>query len=70
MQHRLLVALDLLHYNVRKYGTISNTVAAATKLEGKIVWAAKPCLNTTYVLVAHPTLQVEPRMETECLLAE
>ena len=31
--------LDLLHQNVRKYGTISNTVAAATKLEGKIVRA-------------------------------
>lgn len=29
--------LELLHQNVRKYGTISNTVAAATKLEGKIV---------------------------------
>ncbi len=29
--------LDLLHQNVRKYGTISNTVAAATNLEGKIV---------------------------------
>jgi uncharacterized OsmC-like protein len=28
--------LDLMHYNVRKYGTVSNTVAAATKLEGKI----------------------------------
>lgn len=28
--------LELLHKNVRKYGTISNTVAAATKLEGKI----------------------------------
>ena len=26
--------LELLHSNVRKYGTISNTVAAATKLEG------------------------------------
>jgi uncharacterized OsmC-like protein len=26
--------LDLLHKNVRKYGTISNTVAEATKLEG------------------------------------
>lgn len=26
--------LDLLHSNVRKYGTISNTVAAATKLSG------------------------------------
>jgi uncharacterized OsmC-like protein len=31
--------LDLLHYNVRKYGTIFNTVAAATKLEGKMVRA-------------------------------
>jgi uncharacterized OsmC-like protein len=31
--------LDLLHYNVKKYGTISNTVAAATKLEGRIVRA-------------------------------
>jgi uncharacterized OsmC-like protein len=31
--------LDLLHQNVRKYGTISNTVAAATKLEGKILRA-------------------------------
>ncbi|MEX0693780.1 MAG: OsmC family protein [Rhodospirillales bacterium] len=28
--------LDLLHKNVRKFGTISNTVAAATKLEGTI----------------------------------
>ena len=28
--------LDLLHQNIRKYGTISNTVAAATKLEGVI----------------------------------
>jgi uncharacterized OsmC-like protein len=33
--------LDLLHYNVRKYGTVSNTVAAATKLEGKIIRAPK-----------------------------
>jgi len=31
--------LDLLHYNVRKYGTIFNTVAAATKLEGEIIRA-------------------------------
>jgi hypothetical protein len=31
--HRLV----LLHTNVRKFGTISNTVAAATKLEGRIV---------------------------------
>ena len=28
--------LELLHTNVRKYGTISNTVAEATKLEGLI----------------------------------
>jgi len=28
--------LDLLHQNVRKYGTISNTVALATRLEGVI----------------------------------
>jgi uncharacterized OsmC-like protein len=28
--------LELLHTNVRKYGTISNTVADATKLEGVI----------------------------------
>lgn len=33
--------LELLHTNVRKYGTISNTVAAATKLEGRILRAAK-----------------------------
>ena len=31
--------LDLLHYKLRKYGTIFNTVAAATKLEGKIIRA-------------------------------
>jgi hypothetical protein len=29
--------IDLLHLNVRKYGTISNTVAAATKLEGVVL---------------------------------
>jgi uncharacterized OsmC-like protein len=28
--------LELLHKNVRKYGTIFNTVAAATKIEGTI----------------------------------
>jgi hypothetical protein len=32
--------LELLHMNVRKYGTISNTVAAATVLTGRIVRAA------------------------------
>ncbi len=31
--------LELLHQNVRKYGTISNTVAAGTKLGGEIVRA-------------------------------
>ena len=29
--------LELLHTNVRKFGTISNTVAAATQLTGRIV---------------------------------
>ena len=29
--------LELLHQNVRKYGTIYNTVAEATRLEGRIV---------------------------------
>lgn len=33
--------LDLMHHNVRKFGTVSNTIAAATKLEGKIVRASK-----------------------------
>lgn len=33
--------LELLHQNVRKYGTISNTIAAATKLEGTIRRAAE-----------------------------
>lgn len=28
--------LDLMHHNVRKYGTIFNTVAAATRLEGTV----------------------------------
>lgn len=28
--------LELMHHNVKKYGTIFNTVAAATKLEGTI----------------------------------
>ncbi len=32
--------LELLHQNVRKYGTISNTIAAATRLEGSIYRAA------------------------------
>jgi len=29
--------LDLLHQNVRKFGTITNTLADATKLDGRIV---------------------------------
>ena len=33
--------LDFMHYNVRKFGTASNTVAATTKLEGKIIRAPK-----------------------------
>lgn len=33
--------LELLHTNVRKFGTIFNTVAEATKLEGRIVRASK-----------------------------
>lgn len=32
--------LELLHKNVRKFGTVSNTIAAATQLEGRIVRAA------------------------------
>ena len=36
--------LELLHRNVRKYGTISNTVAAATTLEGVIRRRAAPAL--------------------------
>ena len=34
--------LELLHTNVRKFGTISNTVAAATELTGRIVRRASP----------------------------
>ncbi len=33
--------LELMHTNVRKYGTVSNTIAAATTLEGRIVRAPK-----------------------------
>ena len=32
--------LALLHANVRKFGTISNTVAAAARLEGRVVRAS------------------------------
>ncbi|MBR0682658.1 OsmC family protein [Roseomonas eburnea] len=34
--------LDLLHENVRKYGTISNTLAAATPLTGRLARATVP----------------------------
>ncbi len=37
--------LDLLHTNVRKFGTISNTVAAATRLEGRIVRASSRAIT-------------------------
>jgi hypothetical protein len=37
------------HYtNVRKFGTISNTAAAATRLEGRIVRAAQASLTGSY----------------------
>jgi hypothetical protein len=32
--------LDLMHRNVRKFGTVSNTIAAATKLHGTILRAS------------------------------
>jgi uncharacterized OsmC-like protein len=34
--------LELLHTNVRKFGTISNTVAVASELKGRIVRRAAP----------------------------
>ncbi|MBW4053098.1 MAG: OsmC family protein [Proteobacteria bacterium] len=34
--------LQLLHHNVRKYGTIYNTVAEATHLEGRMVRRPRP----------------------------
>jgi uncharacterized OsmC-like protein len=34
--------LDLMHENIRKYGTISNTVAAAVALSGTLVRKAPP----------------------------
>jgi uncharacterized OsmC-like protein len=34
--------LELLHTNIRKYGTISNTIAAATTLNGRILRASLP----------------------------
>jgi len=46
IEYELIVAtdegdhrLELLHANVRKFGTVSNTVAAATRLEGRITRA-------------------------------
>lgn len=37
--------LELLHRNVRKFGTVSNTVAAAAHLQGRIVRAADREVN-------------------------
>ena len=34
--------LDLLHTNVRKFGTISNTIAAATELKGTLTRRTRP----------------------------
>ena len=38
--------LELLHTNIRKYGTISNTLASALKLEGTITRATSPTKPT------------------------
>lgn len=38
--------LDLLHKNARKFGTISNTLADALKLEGVIVRTTDPLVRT------------------------
>ena len=38
--------LDLLHKNIRKFGTISNTVAGALRLEGVILRAEDPAAGT------------------------
>jgi uncharacterized OsmC-like protein len=35
--------LELLHLNVRKFGTIFNTVSAATRLEGRIARVSTTC---------------------------
>ena len=39
--------LQLLHTNVRKFGTIFNTVAAAARLEGRIIRAATQGSSST-----------------------
>ncbi len=39
--------LALLHTNVRKFGTISNTVAAAARLDGRIVRAAESARSSS-----------------------
>lgn len=41
--------LKLLHTNVRKYGTVSNTLAAATKLEGRIRRKARTPQQINYL---------------------
>jgi uncharacterized OsmC-like protein len=37
--------LGLLHTNVRRYGTVFNTLAAATELQGVLVRAPGPATN-------------------------
>jgi len=37
--------LELLHYNVRRYGTVFNTLAAATELQGVLIRAPGPATN-------------------------
>ena len=51
--------LELLHTNVRKFGTIFNTVAAATKLEGRIVAARYPDPASSGGAVAQRTDTIE-----------
>jgi hypothetical protein len=34
--------LELLHYNVRRYGTVFNTLAALTELKGSLVRQGAP----------------------------
>ena len=39
--------LELLHTNIRKFGTITNTVAAAVRLDGRVVRAAMDARSET-----------------------
>jgi len=47
--------LELLHLNVRKFGTIFNTVSAATKLEGRFVRASNSASPVNPNLMMEPT---------------